>query len=183
MLIVSVPARSSEAPPEAGEPPRKTEITTPGEAKDPLQEIGKEMRKSQTILAAAKRDRDVTSVQEKIVADLDQLIARARKTAVRSSEKDPSKSTSRTPLGSVPKPGGEGGKPGDMPAAKSGDRTASTPGKLDATARATDGMNRVWGKLPPRERQKVLELKAEDFVPKYRTMIEEYYRRLATGGE
>jgi hypothetical protein len=159
--------------------PRQAEVTTPGKAEDRLQLVGKKMRESQAMLAAADPGPLTQEVQKDIVADLDELIARARKTAARSGEKDPSKNTSRVPLGSVPKPDGEGTKSGEMPAAKSGDRKTSTPGKADDAVRALEGMKRVWGTLPPREREKVLELKAEDFVPKYRALIEEYYRRLA----
>jgi hypothetical protein len=180
-IAASAPALSADAPAEAAKPPRKADITTPGTAEDPLQVIGEKMGESRALLAAAKFDPRVRDVQQDIVTDIDHLIAQARKTAKRSGEKDPSQKTSRVPLGSVPKPGGEGTKPGDMPGTKPGDRTTSTPGKEDDAARALEGMKRVWGTLPPREREKVLELKAEDFVPKYRAMIEEYYRRLAAG--
>ena len=182
VLAASAPALAADTPPDAPKPPRQVEITGPGEGEDRLQLVGQKMRESQALIAAADRDPRMQDVQKDIVADLDWLIAQARKTAVRSGEKDPTKNTSRTPLGSVPKPGGEGTKPGETPGAKSGERNTSTPGKEDDAARALAGMKRVWGTLPPREREKVLELKAEDFVPKYRAMIEEYYRRLAAGG-
>ncbi len=182
VLVVPAPAHAAEAPPEAGRPPKQAEIQTPGQGEDRLQLVGRKMRQSQAMLAAANSGPLAQEAQRDIVADLDRLIAEARKTARQSGEKDPSKSTSRTPPGapsSNPDSSGQG--PGRKPDAKSGDRTAPPPGKQEGAAAALEGMKKVWGTLPPRERAKVLELKAEDFVPKYRQMIEEYYRRLATG--
>lgn len=174
-------AQPPAGPPAAGKAPRQTEITTPGKAEDPLQVIGEKMRESRALIADAKSGPDTQDKQKDIVADLDQLIEQARKAAKRSSQQDPSKSTSRTPLGTPPKTDAEGKHPGGKPDAKPGDRSTSTPGKPDDAARALEDMKKVWGTLPPRERDKVLELKAEDFVPKYQSLIEEYYRRLATG--
>lgn len=181
VVAASAWGQQSDEPPAAEKPPRQVDITTPGQGENRLQVIGQKMRESQAMIAAAQSGPLAQEVQKDIVADLDWLIAQARKTAKPSGEKDPSKNTTRKPLGAVPKPGGEGTKPSETPPAKSGDRTTSTPAKQDDAARALDGMKRVWGTLPPREREKVLELKAEDFVPKYRAMIEEYYRRLAEG--
>ena len=183
-LVMTAPAlaQPSDGPPEAGKASRQTEVTTPGEEENLLQVIGGKMHESQALIAAANSGPLTQEKQKDIVADLDQLIAQARKAAKRSSDKDSSKSTSRTPLGSAsPNPDAEGKGPGEKPATKSGDRKTSASGKQDDAARALDGMKKVWGTLPPREREKVLELKAEDFVPKYRSLIEEYYRRLATG--
>jgi len=46
-----------------------------------------------------------------------------------------------------------------------------------------------WGKLDPRERDRILQSMSEGFPPEYRLVLERYYRRLAeekpapTGGE
>jgi hypothetical protein len=182
VLAVRALAQPADGPPAAAEASRQAEVTTPGEAENPLQLIGEKMHESQAMIAAAKSGPLTQELQKDIVADLDQLIAQARKAGKPGGEKDSSKSTSRTPLGTAPpQPDAEGKSPGDKSAAKSDERNASTSGKQGDAARALDGMKKVWGTLPPREREKVLELKAEDFVPKYRAMIEEYYRRLAAG--
>jgi len=36
-----------------------------------------------------------------------------------------------------------------------------------------------WGKLSPRERDRILQSMSEGFPPEYRTVLERYYRRLA----
>ena len=40
-------------------------------------------------------------------------------------------------------------------------------------------MEELWGELPPRQRQQMLQLPVEEFLPKYELLIEEYFRRLA----
>ncbi len=40
-------------------------------------------------------------------------------------------------------------------------------------------MTRLWGQLPPRARQQILQPPVEEFPPKYETQIEDYFRRLA----
>ena len=37
----------------------------------------------------------------------------------------------------------------------------------------------LWGHLPERQRQQILQPLSEDFLPKYATEIEEYFRALA----
>jgi hypothetical protein len=45
-------------------------------------------------------------------------------------------------------------------------------------------LRRVWGDLPERERDEMLQLQPpEEFLPKYELLIEAYFRRLAEGKE
>ena len=37
----------------------------------------------------------------------------------------------------------------------------------------------IWGELPPKDREQMLQLSPEQFLPKYELLIEEYYKRLA----
>jgi hypothetical protein len=39
-------------------------------------------------------------------------------------------------------------------------------------------LKRVWGHLPPRLREQLSSGMAEEFLPKYEKLIEEYYQRL-----
>jgi hypothetical protein len=40
-------------------------------------------------------------------------------------------------------------------------------------------MKRLWGGLPERARQQMLQTPVEEFPPKYEEQIEQYFRRLA----
>ena len=42
-------------------------------------------------------------------------------------------------------------------------------------------IKQVWGELPEKERQQMLQSSVEEFLPKYAELIEQYYRRLAEG--
>ena len=40
-------------------------------------------------------------------------------------------------------------------------------------------MKDVWGQLPAREREQMLQSPPEQFLPKYELLLEKYYKRLA----
>jgi hypothetical protein len=37
----------------------------------------------------------------------------------------------------------------------------------------------IWGELPPRLRQQMMQSSIEKFIPKYELLIEEYFKALA----
>ena len=58
--------------------------------------------------------------------------------------------------------------------------TATRHGDLAASLAATGELVKdLWGHLPERQRQQILQPLSEDFLPKYATEIEEYFRALA----
>ena len=40
-------------------------------------------------------------------------------------------------------------------------------------------IKQVWGELPEKERQQMLQTSVEEFLPKYADLIERYFKRLA----
>ena len=40
-------------------------------------------------------------------------------------------------------------------------------------------VKQLWGELPDRDRQQMMQLPLEDFLPQYQWQIEEYFRRLS----
>ena len=40
-------------------------------------------------------------------------------------------------------------------------------------------LKQLWGELPQRQREQMLEPPVEEFLPKYEQQIEEYFRRLS----
>jgi len=159
-----------------------------------LLSVSREMRKVAELIAP--RDSGPTAedfqqgrqLQDRIVADLDRLIAQARK-AGRRTESEESKTgqvARRTPTGSSAAQADHGGRnPSDNPAATSKPRKEGGKPKGPDMTQVLGVVERSWGNLPQRAREQMLELKAEDFVPKYQALIEEYYRRLSeeTGRE
>ena len=40
-------------------------------------------------------------------------------------------------------------------------------------------MKRLWGELPERQREQMMQMPLEEFLPEYELMIEDYFRRLS----
>ena len=76
------------------------------------------------------------------------------------------------------KPGG-GGKSQDSPARDSSQKLTSRKAEKPDKARLQDLMKDIWGELPPRLRQQMMQSSVEQFVPKYEFEIEEYFKTLA----
>jgi hypothetical protein len=57
-------------------------------------------------------------------------------------------------------------------------RISSGNGEMGPLTNPDDG-GKDWGKLSPRERDRILQSMTEGFPPEYRTVLERYYRRLA----
>ncbi len=53
----------------------------------------------------------------------------------------------------------------------------STTGRLHAAPRAAPG--EVWGRMKPKERDRILQVLQENFPSRYRQLVEQYYRQLA----
>ena len=69
------------------------------------------------------------------------------------------------------------GKPGKSPG-----KAAATSSGADLSvelAIAGDLVKDLWGKLPERQREQILQPLSEEFLPKYATEIEAYFRALA----
>jgi hypothetical protein len=56
--------------------------------------------------------------------------------------------------------------------------TNSGPGQVDG--KKIKELAEVWGKLPPREREANMRELTRDMPPRYREVIQEYFRKLST---
>lgn len=129
----------------------------------------------------ARRMRDITrrldlghagpktrSVQDGVIASLDKLIKKI--------EDQQSQSQSQSSSGAGGS--GEGGSAAPM------DDSRIAGGKGPGEVRNRDlGSTDGWGKLPPHERDEVLQQIGREFPAHYREAIEQYFKRLAAGGD
>ena len=118
------------------------------------------------------------TVQQEVLSDLDKLIAELSKQC----QCNGGQCNGNKPCD---KPGTKPGRSGA--AAGSGrtaardstdrlDRTSAQPvdkGKIDETVKS------LWGNLPVRSREQMLQSFSDEFLPKYEIEIEQYYRRLS----
>jgi hypothetical protein len=120
-------------------------------------------------------------VQKDVVSELDDLIAKLSKQCqcqCQGGQCDkPSDKQSNQP-----KPGNKSsmaaGK-GSAPARESSDRLDRTTAQTPEKGEVSDLVKDLWGHLPARSREQMLQSFSDEFLPKYEQEIEQYYRRLS----
>jgi hypothetical protein len=145
------------------------------------------MQHAQSLLGAKNAAEDAPTlqqagqVQQEVVAQLDKLIAELSKQC---------KNCNCQSGGSSPKPGQPSqkkpGKPGATAAGSGQTAARDSTDRLDSsTAKPVDKgdleavVKDLWGHLPERSREQMLQSFSEEFLPKYELEIEQYYRRLS----
>ena len=159
-----------------------------GESNDPLTRIGQRMRKVENRIAQQDASKDTQTLQEQIIADLDEMIKQAQQQQKSQSKSSASKKPPGSQRSKVKQPGQQqaGNKPGDgagqtsqKPASDSSDRLGPDEMREVNMDQMRDLIKDVWGNLPDRMREQMNQDAVEEFLPKYRLQIEEYFRRLA----
>ena len=146
---------------------------------DPFLTVSRRMRTVEERISQKDTAEATQRLQQQIVSDLALLIEQAKK---------------QCSGGQCNKPGAAkpGGKPGGNKKGGTGDNAGTQRsakdsterlGKSAATVAELEAMKtmfkEVWGQLPPKLREQMQSGLAEQFLPKYETLIEAYYKRLA----
>lgn len=153
-------------------------------AANPLLGIQSNMQKAETLIGAGDISGNTGKVQQRVVDDLDELIKKAEEQCKNSQSGQPDK-PGKKQASQRSKPGSKPGPPQQASQqAQSGAKTSST--RLGKTQATGDGgrppeelMKEVWGRLPARLREQMLQSSPDEFLPEYREEIEAYYRELA----
>ena len=179
--------------PEAQKPKQQPKTGAAGGGKpsdsdsdDPLVRLSRRIRDAETRIRRSESGEETQRLQRDIVEDLEKLIA-----TIEEQQKK-----------SRPQSGQGGAKPNDKPgdAQQQGQQQGQQqkqPGDQDKPARDSDDdgsrktagrkpdpgrlrnmLDKVWGNLPERERQDVMQSSVDDFPVKYQYVIEEYFRTL-----
>jgi len=156
---------------------------TAGAADDPLGHISQEMRQVEELIPQQGKRNHTETVQQRIVEDLARLIEQAQRqraqqqssnskqqqqTAKRRSVQQPKSSTGQSP-----------GQNSNKPAADSTDRLGQSERARPDPELFKGLLKDSWGNLPEREREQMMQMSPERFLPQYELLIERYYRRLA----
>jgi hypothetical protein len=151
-----------------------------------LARVRNSMQQAQSLLtqpsADGKKDtvQPASPVQRVILSDLDKLIADLSKQC--------QCCNGQCQGGNQPPKPGQNSKPGKSGAAAGRSRTAardSTDRLNSSSARPVDKgevnemVKALWGHLPERSREQMLQSFSDEFLPKYELEIEQYYRRLS----
>ena len=149
----------------------------------PLLAIARQMRDVQARLAQQAADTETTAMQEQIVAQLDALLQHARSQQMASAEsaRQAPPSPDRRPGPQPDDQAAAEGDPQQAPAREATDDpgTAESVDERPDPQRTLHAMERLWNQLPERQREQLLQLAPEQFLPKYETQIEQYFRRLS----
>ncbi len=149
----------------------------------PLLAIARQMRDVQARLARQGADAETAALQHQIVAQLDKLLeqARSQASAAGESQRQAPPSADRQPGGQPDAPSAGDDEPQRGPTREATDE----PGEAESIdepldpQQALQAMERLWNRLPERQREQLLQLAPEHFLPKYQSEIEQYFRRLS----
>lgn len=137
-----------------------------------LEKVRRGMKEAELALAARDASGKASAAQQQVVAELDAMIADLQKECEKCGgqcNKPPSPSDER------PKPSAKrSGKPGETAGVA---KTAS--GEQIDRAAVANLVKDLWGRLPERQREELLQPLSEEFLPEYAAEIEEYFRVLA----
>ena len=150
------------------------------ESDNPLVNIAQNMAQVKERIAQADVGATTLNMQKQVVADLDLLINQACKSCGQCSGSSSAKQSACNSPSSSAKPGAKAGqKPGNRPAAKGAPRSGGGDAEQADKAEMRAMMNNLWGELPANARQQMQQTPVDDFIPKYRDLIEDYFRDLS----
>lgn len=138
-----------------------------------LREVSELMTYVADRLSAADAGQRVRETQDEVLARLDKLIQETQQ------REQQQKAAAARAQGMKP----TGGEPNGKENPREGRETSEAPtgagdvGELHGSPRAMPGES--WGKLPPSERERILQAIRERFPSRYRQIVEQYYRSLA----
>lgn len=155
------------------------------EEENPFLLILQQMRESEILLGQGETGPRTQRIQEQILAELDALIARARQTTLAKAKVSPKVSSGSVSPGSAQGPTTPSNPKEGSPGQPKESTAKSTPGATPGEEKTADIqhlrtlLEEVWGLLPQRRRQQMLEVPVEEFLPQYKPLIIEYFKRVA----
>lgn len=179
-----------QAPPRAGSDDLEERLrqelggaALPDETDNPLVRAGQRMRAAQERIAAARADTATQELQTEAVAAIDELLEQAKKKrGQKSSGKQPQQQSKRSQPQQPQRQQQQAGASGSgNPQQASRDSTEELrPDRVEAVDAVLAGelMKDLWGHLPARVKEQMLQSSIEEFLPKYQALIEEYFKRL-----
>jgi len=151
------------------------------ESSDPFLTIGRQMRTAEELIGRRDASAGTRRVQQQIVDDLDRLIEQMNKQCAGGSSSSAGKPSPDPDKQGKPgsKAGSGENRGGSKPARDSETRVGQSDANDARLAQVMETLKQVWGHLPARVREQMQSGMAEEFLPKYERLIEQYYQRLA----
>ena len=152
---------------------------------DPLQELGRQMRKIEDLIRQQNTSEKTQRMQQQVLETLAMLVEQKeqQKQQMQQTQSDsPPPPGQNDPLAEQQqKPAEKKGSPqAGNQAARNSSENVGEQKPIDVETNETEAMfKKVWGHLPDRVREQMQSGAVEQFLPKYEKLIEDYYRRLA----
>jgi hypothetical protein len=150
-----------------------------------LARVRNDMRRAEMLLGHATdvptTIQQAGTVQKRVVAQLDELIAELSKQCQGGQgqqSNNPSPKSSQRSEAKASKPR-RATSPGKSPARDSSDPLNRANTQAVDKGEVDELVKQLWGHLPERSREQVLQSFSDEFLPKYELEIEQYYRRLS----
>lgn len=149
----------------------------------PLERISSDMAHASQLIESQATTGETRAVQEEIVTQLDSLIEQLSKQCQKCSGGSCNKPGQQQTQSNTPKPG-KGGKPQPNAASQAAPQSRATAAGGGGEAQPgevadRDVVKQLWGQLPERLRQQLLQSTTDEFLPKYRAELQQYFRRLS----
>ena len=155
-----------------------------GPQESPLERIEQRMAAAGDLIESQNTTGETKVVQQQIINELDQLIDKLNKQCKNCKNGQCNNPGQQQTQKQTPKPG-QGSKPQQSSSSQAAAADSSATqggqaveGELNQAAN-TPIVKQLWGQLPERLRQQLLQSSADEFLPKYREQLEQYFRRLA----
>jgi hypothetical protein len=179
-----------EVNPKAASPEKQTlepidgeDIGDSGADDDPLGYISQEMRLAEELIPQRGKRNHAESVQQRILEDLSKLIEQAQKQRAQqqssNSQQQQQQTAKRQPVKQPKSSTGRSQGQQNKPAADSTDRLGKAERARPDPELFQGLLKDTWGNLPEREREQMMQMSPERFLPQYELMIERYYQRLS----
>jgi hypothetical protein len=152
-----------------------------------LARVRNEMRRAEGLLGhpattpQSAQLRQAGEVQKRVVAQLDELIAELCKQCQGGQGQNSNNPPPHPSQRSEAKAGqpNRTASPGKSPARDSSDPLNRADAQAVEKGEVDELVKHLWGHLPQRSREQVLQSFSDEFLPKYELEIEQYYRRLS----
>jgi hypothetical protein len=170
------------------EPASRTGSSPDKDSDHPLLDLNRKMRESEQLMRATNGGEETQDLQKEIVRRLEKLIdeleqqQQQQQSSSASRQKPSQQESADNRPQSQPQSKSSGhaqAKPAQQPARDSSGRTVKRETAKPDMAQMREMLKDIWGELPPRLRQQMMQSSIEKFIPKYELLIEEYFKALA----
>jgi hypothetical protein len=174
-LVATFPGVASAAPEAAARSTASGEdlgAEPGGQSGDGLASVEQRMHQAQSVLAARDISGKASATQQEAVDKLDSIITQLQKQCEKCGGQ------CSKPPGATSKPSKPTAKRGGKPGETVGVAKSQAAGLVDRAA-VSNLIRDIWGGLPERQREELLQPLSDEFLPEYAEDIEEYFRSLA----